>query len=56
MSAMNAVRFGSYSIRSTVAGMSQLAALEIDQAVGALVTAATPAAGDAAVDCCGRRV
>ena len=45
---MKAVRFGSYSSRSTVAGTSNLRALEIDDAVAPLVAAAAPAHGDAA--------
>ena len=32
----------------------ELAALEVDDAIGALVAAADEAGGDAAVDCCGR--
>ena len=48
-SAMKAVRFGSYSIRSTVRRLAGvLAALEVDVAVGALVAAAAEAHGDAA--------
>ena len=54
---MNAVRFGSYSIRSTFAAIAQLSAtLEVDDAVGLLVAAAAEADRDAAVDCCGRRM
>ena len=46
---MCAVRFGSYSIDSTTAGDVELVALEIDDAVSLLVTAADVARGDAAV-------
>ena len=45
---MKAERFGSYSSRSTVAGMSNLRRLKSIDAVGALVPAAAPARGDAA--------
>ena len=40
---MNAVRLGSYSRRSTVAGHIEFRALEIDDAIALLVTAALPA-------------
>ena len=46
---MKAVRFGSYSSRSTVRRHVELAALEIDDAIGLLVAAAAEAHGDAAV-------
>ena len=46
---MNAVRFGSYSSRSTFAGDVELAPLEVDHAVGLLVAAAAEAHRDAAV-------
>ena len=45
---MRAVRFGSYSIPMTVGLDSALAALEVDDAVLLLVTAADVAAGDPA--------
>ena len=46
---MCAVRFGSYSIRSTRAGDAFLVALEVDDAVVLLAAAADVARGDAAV-------
>ena len=42
------MRFGSYSSRSTFAGDVELAALEVDDAIGLLVAAAAKAHGDAA--------
>ena len=46
---MCAVRFGSYSMRSTRAGDAFLVALEVDDAVMLLVAAADVTGGDAAV-------
>ena len=46
---MRAERFGSYSIAATFAGHAVLRALEVDDAVAALVTAALVARRDAAV-------
>ena len=49
ISAMKAVRLGSYSSRSTVAGTSNLATLEVDMTIETLVPTATTARGNAAV-------
>jgi hypothetical protein len=49
ISAMNAVRFGSYSSRSTVAGTSNLRRLKSTRSVALLVAAAAPPHRDAAV-------
>jgi len=43
------MRFGSYSMRSTLAGIAVLVATEVDHAVVVLVTAALVAGGDVAV-------
>src|SRR5262249_30412091 len=48
ISAMKPVRLGSYSMRSTLAGTSNLRRLKIVLAVGFLVTAAAKPRGDAA--------
>jgi hypothetical protein len=43
------VRFGSYSMRSTLAANAFLVALEVDQAVGLLVATTDVTGGDAAI-------